>query len=87
MSGKVQIAVLSAALAVGSAGLDRAVEFASNNSYLLYAAGRYKLFVGDSESALRLLQRAEITCGAHRVVQPAPAVEVHARVCPRATKG
>ena len=87
MIGKLQIAVLSAALAAGSAGFDKAVDAASNNSYLLYAAGRYKVFVGDADSALRLLSKAETVCSAHRTVHPVPPSEAHARTSARATKG
>lgn len=87
MSGKVHIAILAAGLALGAGGFNRAVDAAADNAHLLYAEAQYKMFIGDAESALRLLRQAEAKCSAPRVVQSAPA-EMHARqLCPNAPKG
>ncbi len=87
MSGKVHIAILAAGLALGAGVFDKAVDSAAGNPHLLYAAAQYEIFIGDAESALRLLQQAEAKCSGPRILPPAPA-ETHARsLCPNAPKG
>lgn len=58
MTGKIQIAILSAALAFSGSVAHQAVVAASNNPRMLYLVAQYKIFRGDAESAVQLLRKA-----------------------------
>ncbi len=58
MSGKIQAAVLAAAMISGGLGLQHAAEAVADNSRVLLLLAQYKMFTGDTDNALQLLRRA-----------------------------
>ncbi len=58
MSGKIQAAILAAALVAGGTGLQRAAEAVASNSQVLVLRAQYRMFTGDTDRAVQLLRQA-----------------------------